>query len=245
MEIKTKEDNQKFGSNLLKNLMEVFINPEIKKRGLNGSFVLRTAQIILIPGKPPIVRLNDEIKAIADVKLTDGISKSQGEKIYLHEIEDVTKIKLLDDERQKYGHFTIIRVKDKWSIAFDTRWNRDAAEAYIRMAEEFLETSKGCLKDKKYRACVDNLFSASELIVNSSLIIMFPTKNMKHDGIRRTYEKISPKEEYKKTLNKLHGLRHPARYDKKDFNITEEECIELTKKVEEMIEYSKESIKDY
>jgi hypothetical protein len=58
--------------NLVKQAFELWLNPEIKRRAERGEITLplrlSQAQILFSVGGKPIVRLNDEVKAVVQAK---------------------------------------------------------------------------------------------------------------------------------------------------------------------------------
>ena len=68
--------NQQIYENLIKQVFQVWVNNEISRRkreeNMSLSFQLRSAQIIFPLGGPPIIRLNNEVKARIKAKINKG-----------------------------------------------------------------------------------------------------------------------------------------------------------------------------
>jgi len=239
--------------NLFDRLMEIYILPELRKRGLPENFDLRAAQIIFPPDRRPLkVRVNDEVKAIAKVRLKKGVTKQKNEQVYEHEVENLHKISLTDRDDPDCAHVTLIRIGNEWNIEFDFRFNKNLAQHHIKSAKEFYEAAQFSYQKKYWSAFIDNLFSACELAAKATLLI-FPDprypkfrKKATHDLIRLRYTKFFDSKwvppEHKTTFNKLSVLRGPARYLKSPFEIVDEEARELLRNVREIIENSEKRV---
>ena len=110
-----KSEDSKLYENLLKQAMQLWINPEIerkKKEGLLGKdFQLSCAQIIFYLGHIPTIRLNNEVKVTIKAKINRSIKK--GEIFYERDIEEIQNMELLD-EGKDFGHLTFVRFKNYW-----------------------------------------------------------------------------------------------------------------------------------
>ena len=246
--------DKKFGSKVLQQFMDLFVIPEIRRREENGllskPFQLQSAQIIFYPdGRKPIVRLNSEIKAIGHMKLKDGVSKKAGEPILENEIEGLTGIELSEESESDYGHATLVRLHNHWTIAFDFRYNKGFAKKHLATAQQFMDAATYSFNQKHWAAFADNLFSTCELLAKATLLV-FPdpqlAKKATHRSIQMKYNRFADfgnvKVEYKKTLNKLSGLRDKARYLKSLFSLSETEAANLLQTAGEMIESIKKQL---
>ena len=70
----SRDDEEDFARKASKNLLDVFVTPEVTRRQERGELPrpldLRAAQIIFYAdGRKPLIRINEEVKAIAKVKL--------------------------------------------------------------------------------------------------------------------------------------------------------------------------------
>jgi len=155
--------------------MELWFEPEIRRRQQAGTapqpFPLRAAQVILYAdSRPHVVRLNEEIQAVGEMKLREGLTKLPGEPVYLSEIEEIPSIRLPDTEDPNCGHFTLFLLGDRWYGTFDFRYNRGKASELLTAAEEFLATAAHASSEGRTRAAVDNLFSSAELAAKAFVV---------------------------------------------------------------------------
>lgn len=247
--------NNEFGRKIFEQFMDLFVTPEIKRRqetdDLGQSLDLRAAQIIFFPdGRKPQVRVNSEIKAIWDVKLKQGISKKAGEPILDDELEGLGEINLTEEDGLDCGHTTLLRIGDRWIIAFDFRYDKALSKKHIETAEQFYESADFSFNRGNWSSYIDNLFSAAELSVKSILLSMMPDpkfrKKASHNSIRIKYNRFADlgnvEVNHRKTFNKLSGLRDNARYLKEEISISEDEARRYLNVVKNMIEDARRRI---
>jgi HEPN domain-containing protein len=233
--------------------MSLWILPEIERRREVGSlplpFDLERAQVLFfVDGRPNVVRLNDEVRSTAYVKIKKGTSKSVGEPVFPHEIERIESLRLLDDEDPDCGHLTVLRLLNRWTIAFDFIYNKGQAQQHLGAAKEFLEAARHALNKKHWRVFIDNSFSAAELAAKAFLLTMpgpnQPPKN--HKWVHARYNIHSKlgnvEDEQVQTLNRLSRLRPTARYLRGILSFDREEAIRVICVVEEAIQFAEAKI---
>jgi len=197
-----------------------WVSPEIEARRemgrLPAGFELRAAQIIFSPdAEAPAVRLNEEVVAVARVKIEGPIEKGQA--IFENQIQDIESVDLTDSDSDS-GHFTLLRVQDHWHIAFDFRRYATHVAQMVKLAGQFLDTATQALASDSVPAFVDNLFSAVELLAKAQLVL-----NGGHDPGSRKHSAIhsyfnmwgklgNTRTEYVRLLNDLAKMRPKARY---------------------------------
>jgi uncharacterized protein (UPF0332 family) len=203
--------------------MEIWFEPEIRRRQEQGSapkpFPLWAAQVIIYAdSRPQEIRLNEEVQAGGRMKLKDGITKSEGEPIYLHELE-IPSIHLPDTADPNCGHFTLVVIGDRWYGSFDFRYNKGKASELLSAAEEFFATASTALAAGRLRAAIDNLFSAAELAAKAYVILTplpggSDTKG--HGSVHSRFNMFSRhgniESDHRKAFNALASARANARY---------------------------------
>jgi len=238
---------EEFGHKVFEQFMDLFVTPEVKRRQKNGELDtpldLRAAQIIFFSdGRKPQVRINSEVRALGKIKLKPGISKKDGDPIFEHELESLGEIKLTEENDPDCGHATLIRIGGRWTIVFDFRYNKALSKKHIETAEQFYDAAEFSFNQNNWPPFVDNLFSAAELLVKSTLLSMSDHKFQKkatHRAIQIGYNKFADlgnvKAVYREIFNKLSGLRDRARYLKGDISISENEARRLLNIIKKMI----------
>ncbi len=238
---------EKLNENLLNHTLELFVQPEIKRRKeantLPESFILKRAQIIFYSDgkRKNEVRLNSEVKAIADMKLKSGISKKKGEPIYENEVEGIKELRLTDEDDPDCGHITLIEIFNKWIISFDFRYNKALAKKHVESAKQFHELAQIAFDKGYYPPCLDCLFSAAELASKAVLLPDADPKFKKRTTHYVIYSKYNQFADlgnvdpvFRDTLNKLSSFRARARYFA-DVPITPEEIKSYLEIVNKMI----------
>ena len=231
--------NKEFATRAFQQTMDLFVLPEINKRQEKGEipkpFEIIKALIIFYPdGKPNQVRLNDEVHAIAELKLKPGISKKKGEPILNTEVEGIAASQLAEDDDPDCGHILLLNLGELWLLSFDFRYNKDLSQKHIDRANEFIECAEFSFQKEHWGSFIDNLFSASELLAKSFLL-MFPDPKFRqktsHHIIKNGFNKfvntgnLTPK--YTETINKLTDLRGKGRYLNGKILLTSAEAKEL------------------
>jgi uncharacterized protein (UPF0332 family) len=211
-------------------IVSIFIDPEIKarigKKQLSKDFRLNSFQVIMFPNdNPPLVRLNQEVKAEMIVTKKEGVNKQLGEILLLSEIKKIQEFKLIEKEYLDCGHVTALRVGDIWSMSFDFRYNKKTAEKHLKLAKEFLSVSEYSLEKNLYVPFIDNLFSCVELAAKSILLSDFDSKLLKskkhsliHSKLNREAHIGNIKPEFCDLFNKLASIRQPYRYLEKEID---------------------------
>lgn len=229
---------------IFQQVMSLWIKPEINKRKslkrLPKNFNLRAAQIIFSLDRGwNKVRLNNEIKAEANLKLR--VSKNKGDPIYEHEVENIQSIELTNKD-PNCAHITLLKIRGKWIISFDFRYNKKRVLEHIERAKEFFDSAKENISNKRFGPFFENAFACAELLAKS-ILLQLPDKKMLHEKDHNLIiEKFknfvvlgNVKIEHSNVLEKLKKLRSSARYVcSTDFK--REDTNEIIKNLEEMME---------
>lgn len=252
--MENQEQGNEFGNRVFQQFMGLYVNPEVRRRQEAGELQkpldLRAAQIIFFSdGRKSQVRINEEVRAISKVKFKQGISKNPGDPVFEHEIEGLEKINLTEEDDPDCGHATLIKINDRWTIAFDFRYNRGLSRNHIKTAREFYEAAEFSFTKKNWSAFIDNLFNCAELSVKVILSTFSEPKFLKkakHKLIQLRYNRFADlgnvDETHRSTLNKLSGWRISARYLKGNISVSEDEAGNLLSVVKDMLTYAKNYI---
>jgi len=222
---------------------DFWIGPEIERRRaageLPGNFALYGAQVIFgMDEGPPEVRLNEEVKAVAEVTAVRAIAK--GEPVTEGDIAGYENI-LLTDADPDAGHITIVAYKGGWVLAFDFRRNASRIAEHSKVAEEFLIAAASACDEGRARVFVDNLFSATELMAKGMLIwqpdrSLLDSKTHRYIKGRFNREgKLSNVDgRFVDLLNRLANLRERARYLAGTFALSDAEMSQMLTVATEM-----------
>jgi hypothetical protein len=200
----------------------VWVLPEMRRRQQAGepevAGDLRAAQIIFFAdSRKPVVRINSEVRAIARARVKGP--RQTGDPIYEHELQELNDIRLTDAEDPDCGHITLIRIGDKWSIAWDCRYNKSLARRHLEAASRFLAAARFCMANDLTEPFVDNLFSAVELVIRAHLLSVPDPgfrKDTTHREIKQRFKRMAVLGNFSSALVEayevLHKLRPRARY---------------------------------
>ena len=114
-------------------------------------------------GKPPEVRLNNEVAAVFAGRLPGATPDDVGKSISLNDLETIEEARLTNDD-DNAGHITLLVHRGKWFVSFDFRYNRGLIVDYLKVADEFLATARDALAQGRRRALAENLLAAVEHI---------------------------------------------------------------------------------
>ncbi len=222
-----------------------WIGPEIERRQtageLPGDFALYGAQVVFgVDEGPPEVRLNEEVKAVAEVTAARAIAK--GEQVTEDDTAGYRNI-LLTEADPDAGHITIVAYKGGWVLAFDFRRDASRIAEHAKAAEEFLIAAESARDQRHSRAFVDNLFSATELMAKGMLIwqpdrSLLDSKTHRYIKGRFNREgKLSNVDSrFVDLLNRLGNLRERARYLAGGFALSDAEMNDMLAVAKEMHE---------
>ena len=237
--------DEEFIQNLMQQVHELWINPEIERRReagrLPNDFAIRSAQVIMnLDADAPEVRFNEEVKVLAEAEWAREVE--YGEDVTEADVDSIREL-VLTDHDPNAGHLTMVLFKGRWIIAFDFRYNATRVAATLNAAREFLDGATFALDQHHMRHFVDTLFSATELMAKGMLLMNADKdllKSKKHEIIRNKFNltgkwgHTDPR--YVKLLNRLQDLRGSARYLDKDFTLSIEEASDMLSTAEDMFE---------
>jgi hypothetical protein len=242
------EQEIEMGQRFLQQMMDIFIIPAIEERQsareLPKPAALMSAQVIFFPdGRKPQVRINEEVRAIGQVKMREGVTKNAGDPICQHEIQGLERLVLPEKEFPGCGHATFVRFGESWIMAFDFRYNKDMSRQHLDAASQFLGAAEFALEKQHWSSFMDNLFSAAELTARATLLMMPDQKfreKASHKAIHHKFNRFASlgnaAKKHLAAFNKLYGMRDKARYLKQTFKVSAEEAAILISAVREMIE---------
>ena len=235
----------------LLHIFQIAFAPEIRHRlstgQLNQNFFLHAAQLIQPEEGKNIVRLNEEVRGMARVRVNRPVHK--GEQVLVSDIRNFVSFDLEDDELDA-AHFTLLWDGEGWIASFDFRAGRAKSAGMLKVASQFLDAAKFSATRRHARPSVDNLFSACELVSKAHLILhRSPAIRAKshgpvHSAINAWGHLGNVNEEFVKLYNQMSNARSPARYDasaqvelpsQSNFYIVEREIEHLTKQVSQRI----------
>lgn len=236
-----------FQQTVFNNLMEVFVLPNIKRRQEKGELSdplhLMAAQVLIYPDERPTeVRVNEEVRAVAEMKLKPDVEVNPGDPIYAHQLESVSNFRLTEDDDPDCGYIILLQLEGRWTGNFNFIYNRGLSLKHIKAARQFLETAEYALDKQYWSVFVDTLFSASELAVKALMMGHHADlRNAKrHTRVHSVFNQFARMgnvdEEQRSTFNQLSQLRPTARYLHKEVEFNEVEAQQMLETVRGMVE---------
>lgn len=237
-------EDDKWGARVIEQIFSIWITPEVERRKSEGrlakDFVLWAAQVVFNVGQKPMVRLNEEIKALLTVKVDRVVQP--GDPVVWSDLNDIHDIQLSAADPNA-GHITIVKSGRGWQSVFDSRYNAERANECLDAAQEFFSTASEALQAGRLRAFAENLFGATELAVKAKLLTVPDEqilKSRKHGIIAGKYNRWvkwgNTARENAKLLKRLMDLRSHARYVDGEFTLEADEAGEMLNQAEKLLE---------
>lgn len=228
-------------------MFQIAIGPEILRRiergDLDTDFTLYAAQLILPEAEPQIVRLNGEVRGMPLVRLHRPVENV--ETVLVSDMQDLVGFDVEEAELD-CGHFTMFWHGAGWSISFDFRSGRAKSAQMIASARQFLSAAQHSADQGYSGPCVDNLFSACELLSKAHLILhrSKAVKAKSHKAVSSALNSWgrlgNVDREFVSLFNRMSNARSAARYDPaalvplpstEDFDVMNRELEHLEKRV--------------
>ena len=216
--------DQEASRNFLEHTSSLWFNPELERLKQIGSvpedYQPKAMQVILSP---------------------------HGDHSVLFDGNVIPKEKLQANRKYRDCGYIIFErdIHENWRGSFSLRYNKDKAEELFSSALEFFETAKEANRAGRIRVFLDNLFSATELLVQSMLFVM--THNQKYvdkPNHRFTMSELGKvgkvwnmdNTRYSSLLGNLSRLRDETRYHKRPFSLEETEAQQYISTVEQVVQ---------
>lgn len=243
----TDQHQKEFSENFLKNVFEMWVNPEVVKRKsqeiIDNNFELKAAQIIFPIGSENIVRLNNEVKIILDVAYKPEY-KNEGTEIklsdLLEKVQHIRGMRLTENDID-FGHITVLRVGDVWISSFSFIYDISKSKAFYEKGKKFLKSAKSDIESGNYDPAIESLSVAAENLALARLYLL-PDKEIRssktHGTIQSKVNRYAKSTDiinssYKNAFNTLLKKRDEARYDV-EFSTSENEVKGLATSIEDL-----------
>jgi len=214
-----------WGGHFLEQVLNIFVIPEVQRRAAEGTVtipvMLNKVQVLLyLDGRPSVVRLNDEVSAVAEIVYVGQRPLVNGAPIYEADVAGVNWVRPGPDIDPNCGHIFLLRIGTSYHCAFDFVYNKSHAIQIIAKAEQFLRAARTASENGDLSVAVDTLFSAAELTAKA-LLITNPfgsplLEKATHGGIRSKFGLWAKwgnvEADHRDTFNTLARMRDAARY---------------------------------
>lgn len=224
---------------------DLWIIPEVKRRQQKGwkENIIWAAQIILIPHRKPLIRLNNQIDVKVRVKANRSIKK--GELVFHEDISSVDEI-IVGKLIKNSAYIILMLFNNEWIMKFDFRYYKETVKEYIEAAREFYESAKENLTKKRFRPFYEECWAVAELLSACNFLLI----GQKYNGHYKNIENMKAwaelgnvKIEFSKVLEKLYKLRSSARYMKSE-DFKNENAIKIIDTLKDMFEFTEKLIRE-
>jgi len=214
-----------FTVTVLQQAFELWFEPEIRRRQAAGAIPqpssLFAAQLLMEPGRPPVIRFNGEIRGVFQARpgahTTFPVEK--GTQLRLADLGEIVGMQLTDEDANA-GHLTAIIHQGTWYLMFDFRYNAARVARNLDVSRQFLAAAESAIEKSHLNAAVENLFASVELAAKSYLM-MHPDERLlqkaRHRFVSTEFNRYGGKhknvdESFVILFNTLSNIRIRARY---------------------------------
>jgi hypothetical protein len=237
----------------IQSTLDDIVYPEVINRARHGilpvDFKLLNAHIIMHPDESKNeVLLNDNVRFLAHILTKDGKELTPNEPVTHEDISDVLGLYPSEKNDQNAAHIMLLRIKDKWYLAFNFVYNIALCKEKFLKSKAFFQTAQLSGDSKLWAPVIDNLYSSTELAIQACLLLVHRggfSVSQKHPSTKVHLDahsdagNLDPK--YKDHLANLHKLRLHERYQEgnlgKNFELEDSEIKNLFTLTEELINH--------
>lgn len=231
------EPDPQLGRTLVEQVFELWVNPELKRRGLQLSRDEITQVVVEMPAHNGdlIVSLNQDAEIVA--MTTAKRDLKAGETVYLEDIDQISDIHPTNVDPNS-GWICYIHISERELVTFDLRPNKAKASALLQKAKEYLKAANS-MADHSPDVSLDNAHSAAELTVQAQMLLVRNETN-NHRVRRRWFagwtELENSPRHHSDLLFDLASQRSAARYGAERVALKPGRLEEILETVEEMVE---------
>jgi hypothetical protein len=238
------EETPPDGNDLFADVGERFIEPEVARRRADGSFgaderVWRY-QVLLPPGEPPVVRLNEEVRG--EVLVEVAREMSVGDEAYLDDIARVAGFEPAPEDRG-IPYIAAFAHRSGWTMRYDLSRRHPLADEHLMLGCDFAASAHEAHEAARLGVALDCAYSAAELLAKAELLSCSPTIEAavgarKHSGVVTPYSLWArlgnTEQRFATLLHRLGQLRGAARYLNGELAADAGQVAELLEQLAEM-----------
>lgn len=243
------EPGDDFSANVIANIFEVFITPEVERRGGYETLgPLRKALVVFPPQGRNVVLLNDEAEVVATVRATRAIER--GEEITTDDFDLIQDLRPGEVDEEA-GWIVLAAVPGGgWMAAFDFRRNRGRGRRFLALADDYMATAREAQKAKRFGPSLDAAHTAAELAVTAMMYLFEDNplagkrnRHGKREGWLRSFAKHGNiPDELHGAMASLGRLRSSARYGEPELEISDVDHASLLDAVEALLEHARQRV---
>jgi len=243
---------------IIQNLLDDLVYPEvfhrIKNLKISDSFRLKQAHILFFSdtSKNKIL-LNTECKISALFKLTKTRNIQKGDPIFDKDVKEILKLTPSQNYEPNAAHIMLAKFRHRWFVAVDMIYDRKKISQRMNTADAFLASAKTNYEKKLHQPFIDNLLSATELPIQSILLLSYNpgySTNQNHTKTKKLFKSYCKNGnvsiQFSNHYEKMYSLRKSARYGqgvRTSFQVNKINAEKYLDRTEGIINYAKQLLK--
>lgn len=205
--------------------LDDIVYPEIIERALRGKlpsdFRLSKAHILMFGNEyKNKVLINEESRFNVFTSVNTDVSNlKEGDPIYDKDIKEIVALKPQDHIYEDAAHIMLQKFRGDWYFAFNFIYNKKSVRKRLNNSRDFLTAAETNFKMKLWGPFIDNLFSSTELAIQSILLMIHfgkYTSSQDHDTtltiLKEFVKNGNLDEKFLKHYSVMKSYRSPARY---------------------------------
>lgn len=117
------------------------------------------------------ILLNDDVLTVAQTKFKENKKFQKGDPIRQMDVEDYLGLYPSENVDKNASNVILTKLSGLWYCAYDLIYDRKRVGSRYELARQFLKVANYCLQEKMWGAYVDTLHSATELAIQSILLL--------------------------------------------------------------------------
>lgn len=244
---------------MTQNILDGIVYPEIIRRAQNNSlesdFRLQHAHLLLYsdPSKNDIL-LNNDVRLKLHVKFVDDKKFNEGQQVMKKDIEEIIGVYPNSNNDPNAAHIMLTKFNGKWYYAANLIYDRVKNQRRFNTSQKYLKIVKTSLEDENWSPFVDNLFSVTELAIQTILLLRhYAGYSLKqsHEATSKLFkaycETGNTPMEFFRNYEELWKLRKKARYLQgthgKEFSIKIDKAKQMFSVTEKITSYTNNLLK--
>ena len=247
----TDDKTKEMKSFIIQTMLDTLVYPEIMHRVHEGklppTYKPYLVHILLnTQHSKNKVLLGKETNFSANFTLKEERKIENNEKINFGEVKKITKIFPRENYMGDSAHIMLVKIKNQWMAAIDLVFDRLKIKIKMNQVQDFLNSAKDNLDDKRWAPFVNDIWRSTELMVQSLLLFRYHggfSVKQDHATTMKIFKEFCDNGnvslKFSKHFEELSKLSKPARYGtgiKSKFEIKEVDAKQYLETSLEMLD---------
>lgn len=238
---------------MIQHILDDIAYPEImrkvKQNKLDDNFQFHQVHILMYsdPKKNEIL-FNEDVRLSLNVTYKNKTPK-QGDVVHYKDLKEILGIYPDKKNHPNAAHIMMVKFSGKWYFAANMIYNRQDVQEKFETAYDYVKTVKNAYEEENWRPFIDNLFTVTELIMQSILELHHHNQHshtQTHQKTRKLFRTFCENENapisYIENYEMLGQERKKARYNRgthgRKYTLEHEIAEHYLSIAESMIEYT-------